>query len=96
LKTRVHHNPGLDPNNPDSWPPLLRERDIVKDPRTGYAGLLPITSTPFRDAVARGDIDRPVKFGRINTWTREHIRRLQQEGIPRRPIAAGRQDRRFQ
>jgi hypothetical protein len=90
LKTRVHHNPGLDPNNPDSWPPFLRERDIVKDPSRGYAGLVPITATAWRDAVSRGAVEPPVKFGRINTWTREHIRRLQQEGIPRRPITAGR------
>jgi hypothetical protein len=66
---------------------LLRERDICKRP--DYPGLLPLTQSAFRDAVARGDIEPPIRFGsRINCWRRHYIQRLQQEGIPRRPGVA--------
>ena len=85
--SRVHHNPGLDPDNPGTWPALLRERDICKRP--DYPGLLPLTQSAFRDAVARGDIEPPIRFGsRINCWGRNYILRLQQRGIPRGPVAA--------
>jgi hypothetical protein len=67
---------------------LLRERDICKRP-PDYSGLLPLTQSAFRDAVARGDIEPPIKFGaRINCWRKGYIERLQQEGIPRRPGTA--------
>jgi hypothetical protein len=83
---RVHHNPGLDPNDPASWPALLRERDICK--RRDYPGLLPLTQSAFRDAVARGAIEPPIRFGlRINCWRRAYILTLQQRGISRRPFA---------
>jgi hypothetical protein len=66
---------------------LLRERDICK--RSDYSGLLPLTQSAFRDAVARGDIDPPIRFGsRINCWRKHYIQRLQQEGILRRPGAS--------
>ena len=75
----------IDPNDPATWPALLRERDICKRP--GYPGLLPLTQSPFRDAVARGDIEPPIRFGsRINCWLKGYILRLQQRGIPRRPL----------
>jgi hypothetical protein len=80
--SRVHHNPGLDPDDPGTWPALLRERDICK--RSNYPGLLPLTQSAFRDAVARGDIEPPIRFGsRINCWRKRYILRLQQEGISR-------------
>lgn len=78
----------IDPNNPATWPALLRERDICKRPRD-YPGLLPLTQSAFRDAVARGDIEPPIRFGsRINCWGKGYILRLQQEGITRRPGTA--------
>jgi hypothetical protein len=78
---------GIDPSDPATWPALLRERDICKRP--GYPGLLPLTQSAFRDGVARGDIDPPIRFGvRISCWTKDYILRLQQEGIPRRPSTA--------
>jgi hypothetical protein len=82
----------VDPSDPATWPELLREKDICRDLRGGYSGILPLTQSPFRDAVARGDIEPPIKFGaRVNCWRKGYILRLQQEGIPRRPgIAAAR------
>jgi hypothetical protein len=80
---RVHHNPQLDPNDPATWPALLRERDICRRP--GYSGLLPLTQSAFRDAVTRGDVDQPISFGsRINCWHKKYILTLQQHGITRR------------
>jgi hypothetical protein len=82
-----HSYPQLDPNDPASWPVLLRERDICKRP--DYPGLLPLTQSAFRDAVARGDIEPPIRFGsRIACWRKGYILRLQQEGVPRRPGTA--------
>lgn len=79
-----HFRREIDPNDPESWPPLLRERQICKRP--DYQGLLPLTQSAFRDAVARGDIEPPIRFGsRINCWLKGYILRLQQQGIPRRP-----------
>jgi hypothetical protein len=66
---------------------LLRERDICKRP--DYPGLLPLTQSAFRDAVVRGDIEPPIRFGsRVNCWRKHYILRLQQEGIRRRPGTA--------
>jgi hypothetical protein len=84
--TRVHHNPGLDPNNPATWPPWLRSRDICKRP--GYPGILPVTESAFRDAVGRGAVAPPTPFGRAKAWAREYIRGLQQRGIPGRTRTA--------
>jgi hypothetical protein len=84
----------IDPNDPNTWPPHLREAQICKKP--GYPGILPITSTAFRDAVARGYIEPPIRFGRrINCWRKDYIQRLQRDGIPRRPVigAARSQDK---
>ncbi len=73
----------IDPNDPATWPELLRERHICKRP--DYAGLLPLAQTAFRDGVSRGDIEPPIRFGpRINCWRKAYILRLQQEGITRR------------
>jgi hypothetical protein len=83
---RTYHNLKLDPGDPASWPELLREKDICKRP--GHPGLLPYSQSAFRDAVARGDIEPPIRFGsRINCWRKNYILRLQQQGIPRRPLA---------
>ena len=79
-----HSYSTIDPNDPATWPALLRERDICR--RRDYPGLLPLTQSAFRDAMARGDIEPPIRFGsRINCWRKSYILRLQQEGIPRRP-----------
>jgi hypothetical protein len=86
LSVRIHHSPELDAADPSTWPALLREKDIVKRP--GYPGILPITQSAFRDAVAKGLIDAPIRFGpRVNVWRRDYIRRLQQEGLPSRRLA---------
>ena len=78
-------HPELDPNDPATWPALLREGQICK--RRDYSGLLPLTQSAFRDAVARGDIEPPIRFGsRINCWRKNYILRLQQQGIPRRRL----------
>jgi hypothetical protein len=82
-----HSYTGIDPNDPATWPELLRERHICKRP--DYPGILPLTQSAFRDAVARGDIEPPIRFGaRINCWHKPYILRLQQQGIPRSPITA--------
>jgi hypothetical protein len=82
-----HLSREIDPSDPATWPALLRERDICK--RLDYPGLLPLTQSAFRDAVARGDVEAPIRFGlRINCWRKQYILRLQQEGIPRRPGTA--------
>jgi hypothetical protein len=49
-----------------------------------------LTQSPFRDAVARGDIEPPLKFGnRINCWRKPYILYLRDHGIPRRsPVPA--------
>jgi hypothetical protein len=82
VKARVHHNPGLDPADPATWPPILRPKDICKAP--DYPGILPITSSAWRDHVSRGVIRPPIKFGRVNGWHRDYIARLQRDGIPGR------------
>jgi hypothetical protein len=80
---RIHHNPELKPNDPATWPAMLRIRDICK--RRGYDGILPITSSAFRDAIARGHIEPPIQFGaRVNCWPKDYILRIQQRGLPRR------------
>jgi hypothetical protein len=80
---RIFHNPQLDPLNPDTWPGLLRYRDICKDPSRNYPGLLPLTLTGFRDAVARGQIAKPLQYGeKTFCWTKEYILKLRCEGIP--------------
>jgi hypothetical protein len=82
-RNRIHNNPQIDPSNRATWPRLLREQDICKNPKRNYPGILPLTQTPFRDAVARGAIEPPTKFGtRINTWDSDYIARLQRDGIP--------------
>jgi hypothetical protein len=80
-----HSNREIDPNNSATWPALLRERDICKRP--DYPGLLPLTQSAFRDAVARGDIEPPIRFGsRINCWRKDYVLRLQQQGITRHRV----------
>jgi hypothetical protein len=82
-KQRVHHNPHLDPLDPTTWPALLRERDICKDPSRQYPGLLPVTSSGWRDRVTSGVVKPPLVFGRrLHCWQREYILYLQQNGIP--------------
>jgi hypothetical protein len=84
---RIHHNPRIDPADPATWPPLLRERDICK--RQDYPGLLPITQSAFRDAVSDGRVEPPLKFGnRVNCWRREYILALQCNGFPSRLATA--------
>jgi hypothetical protein len=83
-----HSYAGIDPNDPATWPPLLRERHICK--RRDYPGILPLTQSAFRDGVSRGDIKPPIQFGsRINCWTKGYILQLQQEGIPRHLAVTG-------
>jgi hypothetical protein len=82
----------IDPSDPVTWPALLRERDICK--RQDYSGLLPLTQSAFRDAVARGDIEPPIRFGsRINCWRKNYIMHLQQQGIPRRLVSVAAEGR---
>jgi hypothetical protein len=84
-----HSYAGIDPSDPTTWPALLREKHICR--RLDYPGLLPLTQSAFRDAVTRGDIEPPIRFGsRINCWRKCYILRLQQEGIPRRSGTAAR------
>ncbi len=52
----------VDPDNPDTWPPHLREADICK--RRDYPGLVPLTKSAWRAAVSRGDIEQPTRFRR--------------------------------
>jgi hypothetical protein len=85
---RIHYNPQLDPLDPVTWPDFLRERDICKHPGRRYPGLLPITQSAFRAAVARGLIEQPLKFGsKVNCWRKETILRLRHHGIPTAPPA---------
>jgi hypothetical protein len=82
-----HSHPEINPNDPATWPALLRAKDICR--RLDYPGLLPLTQSAFRDAVTRGDIEPPIRFGsRINCWCKSYILRLQRQGIPRRPGTA--------
>ncbi len=79
----------LDPDNPSSWPPHLRERDICK--RADYPGLVPMTQSTWRDAVSRGLVPPPTMFGpKIRTWTKEQVLDVRQHGLRprRREVAA--------
>jgi hypothetical protein len=79
----IHGNPGFNPRDSSSWPLLLRVSHICK--QRGRDGILPLTQSAFRDAVARGLIEPPIRFGaRVNCWPRDYILRLQQRAIPRR------------
>jgi hypothetical protein len=86
---RIHDNLAtIDPADPTTWPPLLRLRDIVKDTASNYVGILPFTASAFRDAVARGRIKPPRRFGdKILCWDRDYILELQRSGIPTSPPA---------
>jgi predicted DNA-binding transcriptional regulator AlpA len=69
---------------------MLRESDIVKDPKHPERGLLALTRTPFRDAVALGYIPKPVRLGRkMVAWPRGVILRilLDGTGAPRKARA---------
>jgi predicted DNA-binding transcriptional regulator AlpA len=71
----------------DAIPPLLREADIVRDPKVPGSGLLPLTRSSFRDAVAAGRIAKPIRLGtRSVAWRRLDIVRVWPEGTyePRR------------
>jgi predicted DNA-binding transcriptional regulator AlpA len=53
----------------DNLPPLLRERDICRDPKTGHAGLLPLTRSAFRDLIEAGHIPGPIRLGnKVIAW----------------------------
>jgi predicted DNA-binding transcriptional regulator AlpA len=71
----------------DAVPPLLREADIVRDPKVPGSGLLPLTRSSFRDAVAAGRIAKPIRLGtRSVAWRRLDIVRVWLDGTcePRR------------
>lgn len=72
----------IDPAIPESWPPLLRESDICRDPKRGYPGIVPITRSAFRSAVADGYIAQPVKLGaKAVAWRREDIIEIVKNGV---------------
>lgn len=77
-------------------PPLLRESDICRDPKRDYPGLLPITRSAFRDALANGYIPAPIKLGdKIVAWRREDILALIEHGVAsRRGVVSRRESKR--
>ena len=65
----------------DNLPPLLRERDICRDPKRGYAGLVAMTRTAWRDGIADGYIPAGVRLGaKIVAWPREVILEIIKNG----------------
>jgi len=75
----------VDPARQESWPKLLRETDIVRNTRTGYAGILPIGRTTFRSLITDGIVSPGMPIGnKIKVWTREEIAAIVKRGIKRR------------
>jgi hypothetical protein len=66
----------------DNLPPLLRESDIVRDPKRGYPGILPMTRSAFRSAIADGYIPAPLKLGaKVVAWRKEDIVYIARNGV---------------
>src|SRR5262245_10566943 len=66
----------------DNLPPLLRERDICRDPSRKYPGLVPLTRSAWRDAVDAGYIEKPVRLGpKVIAWRREVILDIIKNGV---------------
>jgi len=66
----------------DALPPLLRESDIVRDPKRGYPGILPMTRSAFRSAVGDGYIPAPLKLGaKVVAWRKEDIVHIARNGV---------------
>jgi hypothetical protein len=66
----------------DNLPPLLRESDIVRDPKRGYPGILPMTRSAFRSAVEDGYIPAPFKLGaKLVAWRKEDIVHIARNGV---------------
>jgi hypothetical protein len=66
----------------DNLPPLLREADICRNPRTGYPGILPLTRSAFRSAVDDGYIPPPLKLGaKVVAWRAADIVRIARDGV---------------
>jgi hypothetical protein len=76
LRRRLRDEYGIDL---DSLGPMLRESEIITTPKR--PGLLRLTRTPFRDAVARGYIPKPVRLGpKVRAWPRMVIVNLMVNG----------------
>jgi predicted DNA-binding transcriptional regulator AlpA len=81
LRRRLRHEYGIEL---ESLCPMLRESEIITTPER--PGLLKLTRTPFRKAVADGYIPKPVKLGpKVRAWPRMVIVRVMLDGtsLPR-------------
>jgi prophage regulatory protein len=71
--------------DPSSLPPLLRLRDIVRDPKHGYPGLVPLTRSGWLDAVEAGYIPPPVRLGpKAVAWKRADVLNVMEHGVGER------------
>jgi hypothetical protein len=69
-----------------TWPPLLRETDIVRDKRRNYPGLLPISRSAWRSLIVDGYVSPGLLLGsKTRAWTREEIIEITKHGVQCRP-----------
>jgi len=71
----------------DALPPLLRVKDIVRNPKNaGPPGLLPISARTFYSLVREGLIPPPIKFDNgISAWPKAVIVEIAIRGVHREP-----------
>jgi prophage regulatory protein len=75
----------IDPTKPETWPPLLRATDIVRDDKRGYPGIIPVTRQSWHAGVAEGLYPASVRLGfRLVAWRKADILKLLKRGSPAR------------
>jgi hypothetical protein len=61
---------------------LLRVREIVRDPRTGHEGLVPVGRSKWLALAKAGKIPKPIRIGTRGVfWRWADVRRVRDEGI---------------
>lgn len=74
--------PSFSFNRPETWPPLLRERDICRDPKRNYPGIVPVTRSAWRDLMRNGYVSEGVKIGaKVRAWTSTELLEIVRNGV---------------
>jgi prophage regulatory protein len=81
----------LDPLNPDTWPPLIRLRDIVPDAQRNYPGIIPVSRASFLAGIPEGHYPAPVRLGaKMVAWRKADLVKFIERGSKRRRGKASR------
>jgi hypothetical protein len=76
----------IDPARPETWPTLVRERDICRDRSRNYAGILPVSRAAWRSMIIDGYVSAGLLLGgKVRAWPREELEEIIRHGVKRRP-----------